>query len=147
MPPVSIARGGLRVSKATSTARCSRTLSITMPDSRGTKGACCSRLVDLGPQGAAHSEELDEALGLFDAPVCGLRVGGAAGVEDVRRTHGHGIHAAAAGLERDLAVDHALRRRQEGFEVGLQRVVEEAFVHQLHPLAADVGLEAVLLLA
>src|SRR5690606_31654913 len=108
--------------------------------------ASLTSAVDLGPQGAAHAEQLDEALGLLHAPVGRLGVGRALGVEDVRRTDRHRVHAATAGLEDHLAVDLRLRRSQEGFQVGLERVVVEAFVHQLHPLARHFRLETVLLL-
>ena len=59
----------------------------------------------------------------------------------------HRADGAALGLEHDLAVDAALAGRKEGLEVGLERIVEEALVDQLHPLARHVRLEAVLCLA
>src|SRR5690606_25205750 len=148
--PVPIALGGLRVSKETSFSRCpstrdsSRSPETPIPCSLFPVPALA---IDLGPQRAAHPEQLDEALCLLHAPVGGLRVGRAGGVEDVRRTHRDRFHAPAVGLQHDLAVDHALRRGQERLEVRLQRIVVEALVHQLHPLARDVRLEAVLLLA
>src|SRR5690606_5912518 len=136
MPPVSIARGGLRVSKATSAFRW-----------RSVASSIVAAAVDLRPQGGAHAEQPDEAFGLGHTPVGALRVGGATAGEDVRRTHGHRLHAAAVRLQHDLAVDTALAAGQEGLQVGLQRVVVEALVHQFHPLACHFRLEAVLLLA
>ena len=50
----------------------------------------------------------------------------------------------AARFDDDFAVHAALRRLQECFEIGLERIVEEAFVGQFDPLARDLGLEAVL---
>src|SRR6185437_2338099 len=103
--------------------------------------------VDLGPQRAAHAEQLDEALGLGHAPIGRLRVGGALGVEDVRRRDSHRIDRAAVRLQRDHAIDGGLAGGEKGFQVGLQRVVVEALVHHLHPLARHHRFEAVLLLA
>src|SRR5690606_10957154 len=148
--PVPIALGGLRVSKQTSFSRCpstrdsSRSPETPIPCSLFPVPALA---MYLGPQRSAHPEHLDEALGLLHAPVGRLRVGRAGGVEDVRRTHRDRLHASAMGFEHDLAVDHALRRRQEGLQVGLQRIMTEALVHQFHPLARDLRLEAGLLLA
>src|SRR6476619_3655966 len=135
MPPLSIRRGGLRVSNDTSASRWRRTSSIM-------SGAV--RPVDLRPDRAAHPEQLDETFGFLDAPVGRLRVGGALRVEDVRRAHGNRVDAATACLEDHFAVDHALAGRKELFQVGLQRIMEEAFVYTLDPLACDVRLEPVL---
>ena len=63
----------------------------------------------------------------------------------MRGLHRHRVDAAAAGLQHHFAVDGGLRGLQEGFQVRLQRIVVEAFVHQLDPFARDLGLEAVLL--
>ncbi len=64
----------------------------------------------------------------------------------MRRLDRDGIDRAAVRLDNDLAVDHALRRREERLEIVLQRIVIEALVDELDPLARDLGLEAVLLL-
>src|SRR5690606_103157 len=110
--PVPIARGGFRVSNPTSFSRypsvrdSNRSPETSIPGSLFPVPALA---VDLGPQRAAHPEQLDEAFGLFHAPVGGLRVCRAGGVEDVRRTHRDRLHAPAVGFEDDLAVDHALR--------------------------------------
>ena len=63
----------------------------------------------------------------------------------MRGAHRYRVHATAVGTQHHFAIDHALRGRQEGFKIGLDGVVIEAFVHQLHPLARNFGLEAVLL--
>src|SRR6185312_427979 len=103
MPSVPIARGGLRVSKPTSTFRCSsvassnvliaeprdlKLLSLRRPQEvpagergwgEGADGAwhsCVAAPIHFRPQRAAHAEQLDEALGLLHAPVGRLRVGG-----------------------------------------------------------------------
>src|SRR5690606_41888892 len=101
----------------------------SMPALRTWTGAVAALIsaVDLGPQGAAHAEQLDEALGLLHAPVGGLGIGRALGIEDVRRTDRHRIDAPTAGLQHHLAVDLRLGRSQEGLKVGLERVVVEAF--------------------
>src|SRR5688572_28632169 len=137
MPPVPIMRGGLRVSNETSASRCLSTTSSMMSGSLA---------VDFGPERAAHAEQLDETLGLDHAPVGRLRVDGALGIEDVRGVDRDRIDHAAVGFQHDLAVDHRLARREERFQVGLERIVEETLVDQLDPLARDLGLEAVLLL-
>src|SRR5678815_1057682 len=116
--PVPIARGGLRVSNDTSASRWRRTSSSTSVISLVG--------VDLGPQRAAHAEQLDETLRLLNAPIRRLRIRRAGGIEDVRRPHRNRIDPATTGLEHDLAADHPLRRSEECFEVGLQRIVEEA---------------------
>src|SRR3970040_3172920 len=105
-------RGGLRVSYDTSASRCLRTTSsMSVPGSW-----CCplrwSLAVDLGPERAAHAEQLDEALGFDHAPVGRLRVDRAPGVEDVRRIDRDRVDHAAGGLQHDFAVDHGLARGQ-----------------------------------
>src|SRR6478672_5845137 len=93
MPPVPIARGGLRVSKPTSTSRWTRTRS----------SMSAVRSIDLGPQRRTHAEQADEAFGFLDAPVGGLRVGCTLRMEQSGRTHRDGVDAAAARFEHHLA--------------------------------------------
>src|SRR6185503_16332481 len=73
--------------------------------------------VDLGPQCAAHAEQLDEALGLGHAPIGRLCVGGALGIEDVLRLDGHRVDRAAVRLQRDHAIDGRLAGGQAGLRV------------------------------
>src|SRR6478672_3218231 len=136
MPPVPIARGGLRGSKAPRASRWPRTRS----------GMSVVRSVDFGPQRAAHAEQSDEAFGLLYAPVGRLRVGRALCVQQARRRHRDRVDAATARLQHHLTVDALLAGSEERLQVGLEGIVEEAFVHQLHPLARDLRLETVLLL-
>src|SRR5213592_5010914 len=109
MPPVPMWRGGLRVSNATSAWRWRRTVWIT--------SRVLVAFVHLRPQRAAHAEQADESFGFLHAPVGRLRVRRALGVEQVRRTHGHRIDAAAAGFQHHFAVDHALAGDEESFEI------------------------------
>src|SRR5690606_29057797 len=147
IPPVSITRGGFRVSNPTSASRWpstpSSTLATFVPGSRFPVPA----FIHPSPQRAAHPEQLDEPLRLRNAPVGGLGVRRPRGGEDVRRLHRHGVHAPALGAQDHLAVDLRLAGGKERLQVGLERIGEEALVHQFHPLARDLGLEAVLVLA
>src|SRR5690606_29672882 len=149
MPPVPIRRGGFRVSNATSASRWRSTspsmAAPTVPRSLFPVPALA--VVDLRPQRRTHPEQPDEPFRLFHAPVRALRVGGRARAQDVRGLDRDRVHAAAARLQQHLAVDGALRRRQERLQVDLQRIVPEALVDQFDPPARDLRLEAVLLLA
>src|SRR5690606_28125895 len=146
IPPVPIRRGGFRVSNPTSASRCRNTRSSIgrAPPVPGPQSPVPA--IHLRPQRRTHPEQPDEPFRLLHAPVRALRVGGGAGTQDVGRFHRDRVHPTAARLQQHFAIDHALRGRQEGFQVGLQRVVPEALVDQLHPLARDLRLEAVLLL-
>ncbi len=95
-------------------------------------------------QAARHAVEADETLRFRHAPIGGLRIGRLRAAQDVRGIHRHRLHRAAARLQRHGAVDAFLRSLDVGLEIGLQRLVEEALVHQLGPFRADRGLEAVL---
>src|SRR5450759_3887113 len=141
MPPVSIARGGLRVSNATSARRCCKVLSSSVVTGSLAFASFCSSSrpfdelrtgrnddllepnllfrasVHFRPQGRAHAIQVDEALGLGDAPVGGLRVSRALRVEDVPRLDRDRIDDAATGFQQYVAIDGRLARRQECLQI------------------------------